>query len=52
VQRENPLAERETYQVQALGVNFQRGIDGVDATLALDNELLVQTDRGLQRGRR
>jgi hypothetical protein len=46
------LAERESYQVQALGVNFQRGIDAVDAAQALDNELLLQTDRGFQRGGR
>jgi hypothetical protein len=50
VQCKNPLAERESYQVQALGVNFQRGIDAVDAARALDDELLMQTDRGFQRG--
>jgi hypothetical protein len=46
------LTEAEPYQVQALGVNFQSRVEGIDTALALDNDLLLQTYRCLQRGRR
>ena len=36
VQRENPLAERETDQIEPLRIDFEGGIELVNTPLSLD----------------
>ena len=40
-QRENPLTERETDQVEPLRVDFEGGIELIDTPLSLNNEMLL-----------
>ena len=52
VERENPLTQRETDQVEPLLVDFKSGVDLFDTPLSLDAEMLLQTERRSQRRRR
>ena len=52
MQRKNPLFERETDQVQAFSVDFEDGLEVINAAPALHSDLLLHADRCAQCRRR